>query len=55
MMSGRDIVISDLVHKLEKSTVETFPAIWEVFCKVIGENDPKNFEKYIDKYSTRRR
>jgi len=53
MMSGRDMVIADLVRKLEKSTVGTFPAIWEVFCKVVGENNPKNFENYIDRYKNK--
>lgn len=48
-MNGKQFVIEKLVKEMEKSTVATFPAIWEVFCKVIDDDNPKNFEKYIDK------
>lgn len=49
-MNGKQFIIEKLVKEMEKSTVATFPAIWEVFCKVIDDDNPKNFEKYIDKY-----
>ena len=48
-MTGKQMIIDDLVRRMEKATVGTFNQIWEVFCHVIGENDPKNFERYIDR------
>lgn len=49
-MTDRRMVISKLVYELEHATVGTFDPIWKSFCSVIKEDDPKNFEKYIDKY-----
>lgn len=48
-MTGKQMIIDDLVRRMEKATVGTFNPIWEVFCRVIGENDPKNYERYIDR------
>lgn len=49
-MTVKKIIIEKLVKKMEKSTVASFPIMWEAFCKIIKDDNPKNFEKYIDKY-----
>lgn len=48
-MTGKQNIIADLVRRMENATVGTFNPIWEVFCHVIGENNPKNFDMYIDR------
>ena len=48
-MTPKQMIIADLVRRMENSTVGTFNEIWQVFCHVIGENDPKNFERYVDR------
>lgn len=54
-MTPKQIIIADLVRRMENATVGTFNPIWETFCKVIGENDPKNLERYIDRYGRKRK
>ncbi len=53
-MTGKQMIIDDLVRRMENATVGTFDPIWQVFCRLIGENNPKNFERYIDRRKNRK-
>lgn len=50
---GKRMWTEDMLRKMEKSTVGTFTPLWNEYCKMTGCNDPKQFERELDKMKKR--